>query len=529
MKKIIISLFSIICLGGTILFFSGCNKDFEEFNQDPFALTTDDLKSDYRLIGEPFVSMVRNIYVLTPAWVTQLQQNLIGDVYSGYMMPPTPFAGNSNNMNYNLVDGWNTWAWNPSYTSVMAATLSVQQNAGSDFPEFLAWMQIIKVEAMHRVTDMFGPIIYTKYGQAEADGSFKYDCQDVVYDQFFKDLDAGIAGLDTYRAAHPGATPFKSFDEVYAGNVESWIRFANSLRLRLAIRISRVDAGRAKSEGEKAMNHPLGVITTNAENFTVKSGVDHPMNTINNAWNDIRMGAPMESILVGYNDPRLAKYFQTSIKVPGAYKGIRQGIEIADKGAYVTFSPLQPLGDVQLMVAAETYFLRAEGVLRGWSNMGGTAQELYEQGITTSFTQYGSEGAAASYIADNISRPVPYVDPNNAVNDVDAGDPHLSQVTIAWNEGAGFETKIEKIITQKWISMFPDGQEAWSEFRRTGYPKLFPVVINNSGGTVDTEQQIKRIKYISGEYTQNPGGVASGISCLGGPDTGGTPLWWDID
>jgi len=187
MKKIIIGLFLIMCLGGTMLFLSGCNKDFDEYNQDPYALTNDDLKADYRLIGEPFVNMVRNIYVLTPAWVTQLQQNLIGDVYSGYMMPPTPFAGNSNNMNYNLVDGWNTWAWNPAYTSVMAATLNVQQNAGTEFPEFIAWMQIIKVEAMHRVTDMFGPIIYTKYGVSEPDGSFKYDCQDVVYDQFFKD------------------------------------------------------------------------------------------------------------------------------------------------------------------------------------------------------------------------------------------------------------------------------------------------------------------------------------------------------
>ena len=77
--------------------------------------------------------------------------------------------------------------------------------------------------------------------------------------------------------------------------------------------------------------------------------------------------------------------------------------------------------------------------------------------------------------------------------------------------------------------MFPDGQEAWSEYRRTGYPALFPVVINNSSGEVDTDEQIKRIKYISSEYAQNPGGVAAGVTCLGGPDTGGTPLWWDID
>ena len=77
--------------------------------------------------------------------------------------------------------------------------------------------------------------------------------------------------------------------------------------------------------------------------------------------------------------------------------------------------------------------------------------------------------------------------------------------------------------------MYPDGQEAWSEYRRTGYPVLMPVVINNSGGEIDTEEQIKRIKFINAEYSQNPKGVESGINCLGGPDTGGTPLWWDVD
>lgn len=521
-----------LCLIGAVcisLYNTGCTDDFEEFNQDPFALTNEDLAADYRLVGEPFINIVRSIYVHTPAWVTQLQQNLIGDVYSGYLMPPTPFAGNSNNMNYNLVDGWDTWAWNPAYQNVMAPALLVEQNAGEDFPEFLAWLKIIKVEAMHRVTDMFGPVIYTNFGKIEDDGSILYDCQEVAYDAFFKDLDEGIDFLTTFNQSGV-ASPFTAFDEVYAGDIEKWIKFGNSLRLRLAIRISKVDPSRAKSEAEKAMNHPLGVITSNDENFTVKNDVDHPMNTINNAWNDIRMGAPMESILVGYNDPRVGDYFQpaTQAEVAGQYKGIRIGIEIADKGTYVNYSALQSLGNVQLMVASEIYQLRAEGALRGWSNMGGTAQDLYEQGIRTSFDQYGL-GGADDYIADAMSSPIPYVDVNNSTNNVDAGSSNLSTATIAWNEGDSFEMKLEKIITQKWIAMFPDGQEAWSEFRRTGYPILFPVVINNSGGEIDTDQQIKRIKYISSEYAQNPGGVESGVSCLGGPDTGGTPLWWDID
>lgn len=528
MKYKIVGLFFLACVVASVVTMTSCNKDFEEYNKDPYALTETDLNADYRIVGEPFKNMIRNIYVHTPAWITQLQQNLLGDVYSGYMMPPTPFAGNINNMNYSFVDGWNTWAWNPSYNNVMSSTLYIKEKAGTKFPEFVSWMEIVKVAAMHRVSDMFGPIVYSKYGSVEKDGTIPYDCQQDVYDAFFKDLESGIAGLTKLNTEKPGLKPFASFDEVYAGDVKSWIKLGNSLRLRLAIRISKVDPARAKAEGEKSLNHPLGVITINDENFTVKNDIDHPLNTINNAWNDIRMGAPMESILVGYNDPRLPKLFAPSDKIPGTYKGIRQGIAISDKGQYVTFSKLQNLGDVQLMTAAEVFFLRAEAALRGWSGAGGTAKSLYESGIKISFDQYGASGADA-YLANNIAKPIPYVDPNNATNNVNSGDKNLSSITVAFNDADPFETKLEKIITQKWISVFPDGQEAWSEYRRTGYPKLFPVVINNSGGTIDTDKQVKRVKFINSEYAQNPKGVAIGVQCLKGPDNGGTALWWDID
>ncbi len=524
MKKIKLLTYTLTLTLGIGLFVSSCNDDFEEYNQNPFALTNQDLEADFRLVGEPFVNIIRNIYVHTPAWVTQLQQNLLGDVYSGYMMPPTPFAGNSNNMNYNLVDGWNTWAWNPAYQNVMAPALQVEQLAGDEFPEFLAWLEILKVQAMHRVGDMFGPIIYSEFGNIGDDGSIPYDCVEDLYANFFADLDEGISGLEAFLATGD-PSPFVAFDEVYGGNIESWIKFANSLRLRLAIRVSKVDPALGKLEGEKAINHPLGLMTTNDLNFTVKNDVDHPMNTINNAWNDIRMGAPMESILGGYNDPRLPAYFRpaTQSDVEGEYKGIRLGIEIDDKGTYVGYSGLQDLGDVQLMVAAEIHFLLAEASLRGWST-GGTAQGFYESGIQTSFDQYGLSGAAA-YSSNATDTPIMYVDTNNPSNSTDYG----SSLSIAWDDSADFESSLERIITQKWIAMFPDGQEAWSEFRRTGYPRLFPVVINNSGGEVDTDEQIKRVKYINSEYAQNPGGVQSGVSCLGGADTGGTPLWWDID
>ena len=90
------------------------------------------------------------------------------------------------------------------------------------------------------------------------------------------------------------------------------------------------------------------------------------------------------------------------------------------------------------------------------------------------------------------------------------------------------EEKLERIITQKWIAIYPDGQEAWSEFRRTAYPKVFPVMINNSGGTINTNKQVRRIPYPASEYRNNANNVNNAVSTLlGGADNGGTQLWWD--
>jgi hypothetical protein len=177
------------------------------------------------------------------------------------------------------------------------------------------------------------------------------------------------------------------------------------------------------------------------------------------------------------------------------------------------------------MAASESYFLKAEGALRGW-NMGGSAQSFYQQGVTLSFQERGV-AMPAGYLSNATSVAAPYVDPTNSVNSVAAGSPYLNNITIAWNSGDTFEKNLQRILTQKWLAMFPDGEEAWSEFRRTGYPKLFPVVINNSGGTISTTAFIKRLPFPADEVSNNGAQVQKAIGLLGGPDNGGTKLWWD--
>ena len=469
---------------------------------------------------------MKSIYQYSPAWSYQLQQNLNADVYSGYLTNPRPFVAGANNTTYSLVSGWNNFIWSVPYSNVMNNVKSISELTETQFPTLNGVALILKVAAMHRVSDVFGPIVYTNFGDLTNPGV--YDSQQEAYNAFFADLDTAVANL----TADINSQKFAAFDLSYGGNYTQWVKLANSLRLRLAIRISKVDPAKAKIEGEKALSQSLGLMTANDDGFFVNGTLDHPLSVIDNSWGDIRMNASMESILTGYNDTRASSYFDVPTTVAGAVKGVRGGLpllpgysdELAQKADYIGFSAINDnihTPKVQLMTAAEVAFLKAEASLRNWAGAG-DAKTNYETGIMLSFQQHGASGAAA-YIADNTSVPADYLDPVNPANNIAA----MSTITVAWDAAATNEVKLEKIITQKWIAMFPEGQEAWSEYRRTGYPKIFPVVSNQSGGTIDTNIQIRRIPFVDSEKSTNADGVTAATALLGGPDNGGTRLWWD--
>jgi len=515
----------IACLAVFGLIGTSCS-DLEEFNGNERDITQEQLEVDFQHVGSKYKPIFESIYQYTPAWSYQLQQNLNADAYSGYMTPPRPFIAGANNTTYNLVSGWNNFIWSVPYSNVMNNATAISELTDTEFPTLNGVNLILKVAAMHRVSDVFGPIVYTNFGDLTNAGV--YDSQENAYNAFFADLDTAVTNL----MADIDSPKFAAFDLSYGGDYHNWVKLANSLRLRLAIRISAVDPALAKAEGEKALSQSEGLMAGNADGFFVNGSLDHPLTVIDNSWGDIRMNASMESILSGYSDGRIMSYFDESVDHPGQRKGIRNGLplqapfadELAQKAAYIGFSALNDgvkTPKVQLMTTSEVYFLKAEAALRGWSGAG-TAQANYEMGITTSFEQHGVAGAAA-YIADNTSVPANYVDPVNADNNATA----LSTITVAWNAGATNEEKLERIITQKWIAMFPEGQEAWSEFRRTGYPKIFPVVSNQSGGTVDTAIQIRRIPFVDSEKSTNASGVSTATGFLNGPDNAGTRLWWD--
>lgn len=504
--------------------FINCTDNFEDINTDPNGISNQSLTQMNNHIGGSFTPMFLNVFNVTPAWNYQLQQGLLGDVYSGYMTPPTPFAGNVNNMTYALVDGWNGFPWSDAYGNVMPFVLDIKNAValGNDpsGDKFVYLANIIKVSAMHRVSDIYGPIRYTKFDDFTTTG--EYDSQETAYNAFFNDLETAIDGLKSFE----NDSQFVPFDmSSLGGDIAMWRKYANSLRLRLAMRVVNVSPTLAKTQGEKALASDAGLLE--AQDMYINTGFAHPITVISGSWGDVRMGAEMESILEGFSDGREEKFFNPASDpaLNGAFKGIRMGIEIEAKGQYGSHSSIGSVIDgetMQWMTAAEVHFLRAEAALRGWSGAG-NVKDHYEAGIRTSFSQHGVSGVDA-YLLDNTSTPKDFVDALNPANNI----AYPSDVKIAYNTTGTNEEQLEQIITQKWIAMFPDGQEAWSEFRRTGYPRIYPVMVNNSGGTIDTDIQIRRINFVSNEINTNGANVTTAIGYLNGPDNGGTRLWWDI-
>lgn len=519
---------------------SACTKNFELYNTDNTGISPDDLKGDFNDVRSFLVQAQRSVINFSNGGDPnsyQLQQNLNADCYSGYFMSPTNFAGGQNNLSYALITGWNEEPFKVAYLNLMSNVNRLRQNGiDKDYPAVWAVAQIVQVTGMSRVTDIYGPIPYSKAGSDK--NNIAYDSQEDVYKRFFLELDsAGINLRNQINGVNqPLPFSFANSDLVYDGDFSKWLQFANSLRLRLAMHVVKVAPELAKQEAEKALDPANGgVITGNTGNMLVKTtgtGISNPLVFIATNWADIRAGASIISYMNGYQDPRIGKYFDksTDTEFSERYQGIRIGSTV-DKPKYVTYSNLNVSGSnpsftlrtpAQLMTAAEVYFLRAEAALRGWTNAGGTAQSLYEQGVNISMAQWGVN--AGSYLTDNTNKPAAFVDPKSSVNNA----PAPSDITVRWDDAATEATKMERIITQKWIAMFPEGQEAWTEFRRTGYPKLFPVVNNFSGGVITSATQIRRLPFALNEYNTNRAEVDKAITLLKGPDNGATRLWWDV-
>lgn len=522
-----------LCLGA-------CTGNFRDLNDDRSGVTDEQLEADNNGLGSRLRIVQQGIYFnydfgKGKNWPFQLTQNLCADMFSGYMHDPKPLQGGSNNSDYNLQDGWNSAMWQFTYSYIMPEIYRLEQTAMEQMPPFYAITKILKVLVMHRVTDFYGPVIYSRFGSQG--GGHLPDSQEEVYGLFFDDLDEADALLVEEVRRRASGSEFAKFDLLLDGRYVSWLRLANSLRMRLAVRLAVAAPELARAEFRKAAASPYGVIEQSADNAAVTtSGIyTNPLGEINRNWNEAAMSASMESVLTGYGDPRIGKYFEPClsdvavdengksrrISLAGDYHGIRQGTCFSHN-YYASYSRLtvETTTDAVLMTAAEVWFLRAEAALRGWTEE--DAESCYRRGVEASFEQWGVTGAEA-YLASDATA-ADYHDPIDPGNDMTA----RCRVSPRWDANADPETTLERILTQKWIAIYPEGCEAWAEQRRTGYPRLFPVRYNHSRGqSIDTETMIRRLPYPATLETSDPAQYEALVQALGDGDHGGTRLWWD--
>jgi hypothetical protein len=176
------------------------------------------------------------------------------------------------------------------------------------------------------------------------------------------------------------------------------------------------------------------------------------------------------------------------------------------------------------MVAAETWFNLAEAKLNGWNVSSMTPKELYEGGIAASMAQWGVAGGDVTAYLASSAVPMDYTSPVGAMGNI-YNIPAVSTIPVAF--GASEAIQREQIGTQKWLSLYPSmSPEAWSEFRRTGFPKLFPRLNSDNGGK--EADRLKRLIFPPDEAVNNPKGYESGVKLIG-KDDNDQRMFWDVD
>jgi hypothetical protein len=348
---------------------------------------------------------------------------------------------------YNPRDGIPTNIWNGFYAGSLADLARVKELAEEEANDNLwAVAEIMMAYDFMLLTDLFGDVPYTEaLSLDEGIQNPRYDPQQDIYVDLLRRLAEAVARINVSE----GST-FDAGDLIYGGDMDSWIRFANSLRLRIAIRLAGTSLNTQGMQAFAAAWNTNQVIATVSQQADLDWAGDQPAQNpifeqivLGGRPGDFRMSKAMVDTLASLSDPRLQIYAAPAV-TDGLYRGLPNGLTppevggaFTTAGAFSTIGTyfLQPGTPSVLMSAAEVRFLAAEAAARGW--IAADPAVLYREGIDASLEQYGISDATA----------------------------YLAQPRVAY-------TGLQSIWLQKWIALFMAGPEAFTEFRRTGAPNL---------------------------------------------------------
>lgn len=546
MKRTIYS--SVFALAATIMMV-GCgdpllddlNSNIEVGSGDLAVAATYDQAAGMFLTAQ---QKMHDVGAANGAHVYQVQFNIHIDNYSGYLASTQNFSGNLPS----------TYRYYPQYCDgpkasfflVAQAALPVMRSAAQlNLKEIGAMCNIMYCFSALELSDIYGPFPWTDYKNDKQEPPVTYEPMDQIYDSLFVNLkDAGqiLKDFSSTSQEHQDSINeiLTKYDKI-CGNVDTWRQFANSIRLRMAVRMSNVDPDRAKTEAEAAISD--GLISKNIEyNTMVVSGNSHPLQFIANNWNDTRLNASLENIMKRLKVPYMDLIFtknsgdildeegNVTMATNSEIVGVRTGIQLTprdDNNQYVKYSSVTknyanyPLAIFKL---SERHFLEAEANLR-WG-IGTNYLMAYTYGIQAMLKEYSIETGGTEfsnyYTQTTADTSIDYVDPHNERNNLKG---LITIGVMLGNEDK--KTILEKIITQKWLAQFPMGLEAWNDLRRTGYPRIFPT--NDIGdGSLTSGFMIRRIPWNMTDASAAADVNTTGVPALGGPNLMATPLWWDV-
>ncbi len=492
MKNIYKSSLIKFILTGSILLSSitACKKDYFDINTDP------------NHPADVPVSLLLPSAEGAIAHTLGNDMQIIGGLWSQYWTQSSAASQYKQYEQYNPAANDFDYVWAILYSDALAdlKTMEVKATATGQ-TQFVACSKILQAYAYQLLTDNFGDIPFTEALQAE-EGIIepKYDAQSTVYDGIFRLLNEGIAMIDEdVTEATPGAPG--AADIFFHGEMTMWKKFANTLKLRAYLRISEIDPGKASAgiatlSGEEF----LGIAENVQINYTSAGGNTNPLYSAEvglNYTQNLVASATMIDYYLNNNDPRVDVFYIPSSS--GSHVGIAQGDYTVAPGTPVS-EPSAVTGasandensataPVILMSSYESLFLQAEAAARGW--LAGSAQSLYEEGITESFESYGLDPAdAATYIA---------------------------QPSISYPNGT-MQDNIKAIITQKWAAMCGNqNNEAWTEWRRTGYPDFFTTSVTALVGGMPARYYYPQTEInANSNHSPQPAFVTQRV-------------WWDIN
>jgi hypothetical protein len=349
------------------------------------------------------------------------------------------------------------------------------------------------------LTDLYGDIPYSEALRlSEKILVPKYDSQEDVYNGLLADLKTATSLIQVGGSAVSG-------DVMYEGDMAKWQKFGNSLRLRLAMRIVDANPTLTRTQVTELLSANTPLISSNAENaqfnFLASASNTNPVYFNRLTRDDHRVSRTITSRLSRLNDPRLGVYANhpESGDSVAFYRGVPNGLTTANAAALGPFSSTSKVGDAftaadapgVLLTYSEVLFLKAEAIARGFVT--GNAATEYQNAIRASMNQHGLTGAAVTA--------------------------YLAQPSVAYN-ASNFKQSIGE---QKWIALYGQGVEAWSEWRRLDYPQL---KVAASPASAAAGKIPVRFRYPANEQTTNAASRAAAVARQGA-DLITTKLWWD--